>query len=333
MLNKEGSIGGYFEFELPQVFSELYPTSLKFQSARYAFIHFLKQKRICSIWMPRYICRTMIDPLLEEGIEVKFYGIGNDFEIEDHVKLEEQEFIFYVNYFGICSENQKRMLFRFDPDKIIFDHSQSFFQSPLQCFATIYSPRKFFGLPDGGLLMTKDWIDLPIEQDEDSFLRTSHLLKRLSFEAEVGYLDYKKADESLIGLSPKRMSKLTERIYKSIDHETIRIKRNENFISLHSQLHKKNKIKIDLSSIDGPLVYPFLSSINNLREFLIDNRVYTATYWPDCVDYEHANNFEKELINNMISLPIDQRYSLEDMNKIVELIFKKEKLLGYSGDL
>src|SRR5690606_502232 len=127
--------------------------------------------------------------------------------------------ILYVNYFGICHKNQSRILNCFNPNQVIFDHSQAFFQPPLDCAATIYSPRKFFGIPDGGLLLTKIPLQGPEIQDCDSLSRSSHLLKRLALSPEAGYSDYKTADESLIDLSPKRMSQLTEKIYQSLDHE------------------------------------------------------------------------------------------------------------------
>ena len=58
-----------------------------------------------------------------------------------------------------------------------------------------------------------------------------------------------------------------------------------------------------------------------LREFLIDNKIFVAKYWPNVEKYiEGNNNWEYYFVNNLLPLPIDQRYNLTDMKRIVDLI-------------
>ena len=68
---------------------------------------------------------------------------------------------------------------------------------------------------------------------------------------------------------------------------------------------------MDLNEGDVPLVYPFLSDKVGLREKLIANKIYVATYWPG------SNQDEMKKI---IPLPLDQRYDKSEMDYIIEKI-------------
>ena len=74
-----------------------------------------------------------------------------------------------MNYFGVCEKVQDELLLKYNSEQLVFDHSQAFFTPPKKCLATIYSPRKFFGVPDGGLLFTEVKIQLPKNQDESEY--------------------------------------------------------------------------------------------------------------------------------------------------------------------
>ncbi len=111
-----------------------------------------------------------------------------------------------------------------------------------------------------------------------------------------------------------KMSKLTERLLGSIDCEAVQKRRLENFRYLHDQLGEYNQLSIDLDKQDVPMVYPFLTDKSGLREKLIANKIYVATYWPGIVQ-------PHELIN-VLPLPIDQRYGTGEMDYIIEMIKK-----------
>ena len=56
--------------------------------------------------------------------------------------------VLYVNYFGLCDENVERLLQEVPKEKLIIDNSQALFALPSNAMATIYSIRKFIGVPD-----------------------------------------------------------------------------------------------------------------------------------------------------------------------------------------
>ena len=53
---------------------------------------------------------------------------------------------------------------------------------------------------------------------------------------------------------------------------------------------------------------------------LIDNKIYVAKYWPNVLQWSQKDSLEYELTENIIPIPIDQRYNSNDMNRIVDLI-------------
>ncbi len=314
------AVGGYFELELPQGNSSFYPAALRFQSARASFYALLCAGRPRKIWMPHYICDSMLGPLKAAGVDVSFYSINEDFSVKDDVYPRPDEWVLYVNYFGVCSSRQLDILKMFNYEQVIFDHSQAFYAPPLDCLATIYSPRKFFGIPDGGLLITKLPIPEPEGTDDGSIQRSLHLLKRLAGTPESGYADYQAAERTLEDFHYKKMSALTERLLSSIDYEAARLKRNENFRFLHKELGRHNKLEFDVDAIDGPLCYPFFRSLPSLRETLIKERVFTPTYWAACRSRVEPGSLEWELVNNIFPIPCDQRYGEHSYGSTIGMI-------------
>lgn len=313
-------IGGYFELELPELKGGLYPEALLFQSARAAFYALLECLKPNVVWMPRYICDSMLAPLKALKIKINFYSLDQNLQVSDSIKLGKNDFLFYVNYFGICDNNQRELLGRYEMDQIIFDHSQAFYTAPFDCLATIYSPRKFFGVADGGILITKVDVSAPSEIDSQSVDRAYHLLKRLDSTPEEGYPFFLKAEDSLNEIEPKKMSRLTEKLLSSIEYEVIKEKRRENFNYLHEQLSGYNKLNLSFSDDLSPLIYPLLASSTGLKKKLLDIRVFTPTYWNDCRVRISSEDFEIRLIENLICIPCDQRYTKKSFKSLLKVV-------------
>lgn len=318
----KAAIGGYFELELPRGRTFMYQGALKYQSARAAFLALLRVSKPKRVWMPYYICDAMLAPVRASGTEVRFYSLDKHLGIADDIALNSADILLYVNYFGICSKQVEKVLARFNPSQVVLDFSQAFFAEPPKCLATIYSPRKFFGLPDGGLLFTDLAIDLPEAVDEGSKNRMHHLVARLGGAAELGYADYQFAETSLNEFEPKRMSQLTERIFGAIDFEAARTQRNKNFHALHANLGGKNFLKADLEDVDGPMCYPYFADGHSLGTTLLAERIFIPTYWPDILTKLNIPAFEVELVKRIHPLPCDQRYAIGDMNNICKLLLE-----------
>jgi hypothetical protein len=95
-----------------------------------------------------------------------------------------------------------------------------------------------------------------------------------------------------------------------------------NFRFMHERLGGMNALSdiIDNNPIDGPMVYPFLSDDEHLRDRLLAEKVYVATYWNEVLDRVDRESMEWKMTRYMVPLPIDQRYDETDMEKVLGLI-------------
>lgn len=310
------AIGGYFELELNRS-GEYRPNAIDLNSARNALEYILrveKPKRLC---IPYYICCTILEPLKKLNIPYVFYHIDQNLDPMFQSKLNSNDAFLYVNYFGIKQETVRLLVNKYK--NLIIDNAQAFFCHPLPNVDTFYSPRKFFGVPDGAYLFTNKLLEADLERDI-SINRISHLLKRKEFGSESGYADFLKNENSMVGQPIKKMSNLTKAILNNINYSNAKKRREENFLFLHKHLKNINALEIDTNNLRAPMVYPFIIKKEGLKEWLIENKIYVATYWKNVFDWVSEEDFEFNLAKYLIPLPVDQRYGQNDLIKIIEKI-------------
>lgn len=319
--HNSGAIGGYFELDLPAAAGEYYPDALKYQSARAAFASLLQRVRPSQIWMPWYNCDTMLEAPAVAGIPVRRYGLDQELYPKGMDALARGDCLLYVNYFGVCDRQVLRLTREIPGEQVIIDHSQAFYSPPPECLGTLYSPRKFFGVPDGGYLLTSIDVELPRERDVQSIERVKPLLMRLSEGPEAGYDAVRKARASLKGQQPMRMSALTESLLGHIDYPVALLRRDENFRTLHRALGSRNDFPIPEEIPGGPMCYPFLGDAAGLHDWLIRHRVFVGHYWPEVRGpLNRDDDFEHVLSRHCVPLPCDQRYGRADMERIIALV-------------
>jgi hypothetical protein len=315
------AIGGYLSLELPHEGTDYHRDALRFQSSRAAFLALLRACRPTAVWMPWYICESMLEPLAMAGVPVKRYALDERLRVKS-ANLADGEWLLYVNYFGLCDSNVDDVLDRFPREQVVIDNAQAFFSEPRDCAATLYSPRKFVGVPDGGYLFTRHDVPPANGIDDQSPSRFMHLLKRIDAGAEAGYADYATAEESLKLQEPKEMSTLTQRLLGSVDYPDIRARRIANFVWLHGKLRQSNAFPsaCDRDRDSAPLCYPYLGGPADLRARLIAQRVYTPCYWPEIATAAEVPEFEKRLAGATVFLPCDHRLSVAQLDRVVKLV-------------
>lgn len=315
------SIGGYFELELRQHGSFFHDNAVTLNSGRNAFAHILESLEVKKIHLPLYICPVMLQPLHKLQIYYDFYSINEELEPDQNFTVDSDEYVLYINYFGLKNAAAQKLAQKYA--NTIIDNAQAFFDLPCRHTSTFYSPRKFFGVPDGGFAYTNSDSLPSLPQDDTSFERCVHLLKRIELGASEGFSDFKSHEQEFDNRFMAGMSRLTKRILLNIDYEWVRSKRNKNFDELHTALRKFNQLSpmIDGATITGPMIYPYLCDHKHLRERLQKNNIFTPIYWPQISEMGNSSSvFESYLAEHLIPLPIDQRYGRHDMNHIVSVI-------------
>lgn len=311
------AIGGYFSLELP-LREEYHKNAIRLNTGRNCLEYILRARRYKKVYVPYYTCEAVMEPINKLGIPYEFYHIDIHFEIRDRFTLKADEALLYTNYFGL-KQRYVEQLAENTGTRLIVDNTQAFYAKPMPGIDTFYTCRKFFGVADGAYLYTDNLLDEDFEQDE-SYDRMAHLLKRIDLSAEQGFADFRKVDDGLDNQPIRKMSKLTQRIMQSIDYDAAAKKRRENYQMLHEVLGEENNLALSLEEDAVPMVYPFLAPIKGLRERLIDNKVFVARYWPNVLEWTTKDDIEYLLAYQMQPLPIDQRYGKDDMDRIYEII-------------
>ena len=128
---------------------------------------------------------------------------------------------------------------------------------------------------------------------------------RADIGAEAGYGEFRKNDDSLIDNPIRLMSNLTEKILSSIDYESAKQLRRDNYMQLDEQLSAKNGIHLTMDEDAVPMVYPYLTDDSTLRQRLIKNRIYVAMYWSSVLEWTGTKDFEYGVTNILLPLPIN----------------------------
>lgn len=315
-------IGGYFEIEIPRTNQKfLHSDGYLVNSGRHALEYILMalSETVQKIWLPYYTCEVVLQPIKRLGIKYEYYHTNFNLEIETLPELQAGEYVIVNNYFGIKDAYVSRLASHYG-ERLIIDNAQAWYAPVLMGIKCFYSPRKFFGLPDGGVAFT-DSAELSILEQDYSAERCSHLLKRIDENATAGYADFRTNSDIFNRDNIKRMSKLTKSLLSSINMEKAKETRLTNFCFLAEYLDNKNMLNLPtVKSFSCPLAYPFMSTDSGLRKRLIENKVFVATYWPNVLKSCSNNSPEYQLAEYILPLPIDQRYSKEEMQTIIDII-------------
>ncbi len=312
-------IGGYFELELRKG-EHYHKEAIRLNTARNSFEYVLRAGHFSKVHVPYYTCEVMLEPIKKLGIDYTFYPINEALEPLELPELKEGDAFLYNNYFGLKQTCVKNLVEIYGK-RLIVDNAQAFYAEPIQGINTFYSVRKFFGVPDGAYLYTNNLCHEDLERDY-SYDRMSHLLKRIDSGAEFGFYDFRNNDAALCNQEIKRMSKLTEALLLGIDHETVIQKRRKNFSFLDKFLKETNLIQLKLDEESVPMVYPYYTKDLSLRQRLIENKVFVATYWPNVKEWVKEGMVEYEMAEQLIPIPIDQRYGSEEMQVVCDIVAK-----------
>lgn len=313
------AIGGYFELETVPKENDLHAGLLALNTARNSFEFILAARKFKHVYIPYFTCDVMLEPIKKLGLTYSFYDVDDYLQpVFDYGKILEAEAFLITNYFGIKGTYIRRIAGQVP--NLIVDNAQALFEQPLPGVDTLYSPRKFVGVADGGYVSTTAKLHADLVADQ-SFERMSHLLKRADLGAEAGYEDFKVNDASLENQPIKRMSALTNNILSGLDYERISKIRQENFAFLHQHLGASNSLQINTDISAVPMVYPYrCDDVARIKSDLVKNRIFCATYWPNVAEWCNDQQNSWHLTNEIIALPIDQRYTLDDMQLILDYV-------------
>lgn len=307
-------IGGYFGLEV-FLGKEYHEDLLALNTARAALVYLIQARHIQKLYLPYFLCNSIREACERIDCKCEFYHVDHGFRPRFNKQLLQGEYVYIVNYYGQF-KNEDLQEYVDTYHRVIIDNVQAFFQVPIKGIDTIYSCRKFFGVPDGAYLSTTARSEeiLPIDVSSQ---RMKHLLGRFEGKASDFYGDFKANDKSFAGIGPRRMSELTHNLLRAIDYDSVIERRNENFSLLHAALGKANRLAIKQPR--GAFAYPYYHENGmTLKKSLAERGIFVATLWPGLPC--ESSELEKDHAENILPLPCDQRYSLNDMKTILKML-------------
>lgn len=309
-------IGGYFELEKTIDSSfEYHLNAIHLNLGRNALVYLIKTKNIKKIYLPYFLCDSVENALSNLDVIISKYHIDSEFKPVFSKNLGKNEYLYVVNYYGFLS-NQQLLNLKRQYKNIIVDNTHAFFRKPVKEVDTIYTCRKYFGVPDGAYLYSSSkFTNIDCDTSKDRF---SHLLGRRNGKASDHYGEFKKLEELFNELPLKYMSPETKELMTSINYKDCLEKRNSNYKFLAKELKHLNILSP--KTIDGAFCYPLLLKNGAfIRTSLAKKGIYIPKLWPNLKD---LNEFEQNCVNNILPLPCDQRYNTHDMEKVANEIKK-----------
>ena len=292
-------------------------------------------------YLPSYTCETVIAPFETMGYEILFYDVDQalmpllDFHLLDEISI----FLFH-GYFGFprcddafLSECKKKGIY------VLHDITHTMFSAggvSGQADYLIGSVRKWFGVAAGGFAVSHmgRFQTKPSPCD----LRYIHL-RNDAFQLKKAYMQggAPSVKSTFQQVNFEAMEYLTDNAgVQESDKESVKIvthfeisemirKRRENFKFLRDVVAASgtlNPVFHDLQDGVCPLYFPVFSERRDeVKRQLIQNDIYTPTHWP-VPDYININQYQgaADIYHTIFSIPCDQRYDIDDMNRIKEAL-------------
>lgn len=319
--NKE--YGGFLPIELNpgnEYFDDYKEVLLRFNSVKASFSYIIMNNQdIEKIYLPYYYCPSTAKAIEQLGVEVYYYHISKEFEpmeIEDSPNTA----VILVDYFGVMGKKIKEFGKKYTKSILIFDFAHSFFTEPIiqDKIYNVYSAKKFFGVPDGSYVIGKH-IEAEMQEYSFSDLYANYLITTYEKGTNEAYENKKKSD-IMISNNYAPMSRFALGLLKNVDYNRVRDVRITNYEYLNQIF--KNINEIELPEKNPAYQFPLLISKKGekIKKVLIDNKVYVSTLWSGDNLEKNASDFERNMCKNAIFLPIDQRYSVNDMEYIANVV-------------
>lgn len=258
---------------------------IKLNLARNCLRYIIRAYNIKQLFVPYYICRTVINAVRKEKCIIKFYHINKDFYPLE--AFPQDAYILYPNYFGICSRQVMALSQKYK--NLIVDNAHNFY-APDFGLASFNSLRKFFPLKDGAFLKISKLTDFEYETDKFSYSR---------FE-KLNYADFTSNELRLDKEEIKYISHVTEQYFSELNLEEEKLKRLTAFNMLDERFSAKNELNISLTSFDVPFIYPYLTYKDGEVEKLEQEGHLILRYW----DFMPEEFPEYDFYRYLIPIPL-----------------------------
>lgn len=287
------------------------------------------------VWMPSYLCNVILKAVV--GSEVRFYPVDTCLRIASREwmnTLREGDLVLFIDYFGFPTEEEIVQAAKQKQAWVIIDASQGLLSSTAQPLADfiLYSPTKYIGVPDGGILVINNpaisirdqQLPAPPHRWWLRSLRASVL--RHEFDQYGGEREWFSIYRQVTRegpTSPCQMSRLSQLLLEHhFDYPSIARRRRDNYTKLLEQLGEY-AVFGTLPQRVVPLGFPVrVRNRDHVRHHLFEHNIYPPVHWPVKGLVPDRFQDSHRLSDEIMTLVCDERCTPDDMVRTA-LLFRR----------
>ena len=306
------------------------------------------------IFFPAYCCWSMSAPFEKTGYRVVYYRLNEDLTVDlDYLKelmgRVKADAILTMNYYGSAKTDDAVRLAKENGLVVIEDFSHCTF-SLKQIFnpeVDIYvsSIRKSVGVCDGSIILSKEKMPEQYIQEEVKDFADKRFVAQTDKRHYTWSKDQEKKQEFLGTIrecegiideftAVRPISERAKKMLAQVNGEEIAYARKQNMKHLWNRLNEFQKVSgvscgfkivpgLERCFDGAPFSLPILvENRDEVQGKLARRGVYTQWLWPLCDEAMAVCPVSKEMNEKMLSVPIDQRFSWDDIEEIASIIIE-----------
>lgn len=309
------------------------------------------------ILFPAYCCWSMSAPFEKVGYKVVYYRLNEDLTVDlDYLKMllgrVKADAILTMNYYGSAKTDDAVRLAKENGLVVIEDFSHCTF-SLKQIFnreVDIYvsSIRKSVGVCDGSIILSKEKMPEQYIHEEVKDFADKRFVAQTDKRLYTWSKDQEKKQEFLGAIrecegiideftSVRPISDRAKKMLAQVNGGEVAYARRANMRHLWCRLfefQKASGVSVGFKMVPGlersfdiegssPFSLPILvENRDEVQGKLAKRGVYTQWLWPLCDEAMTVCPVSKEMNEKMLSVPIDQRFSWDDIEDIANIIIE-----------
>lgn len=336
-------------------YSPLADRKIFLSSGRCAFKYIVKSLGFGKgdrILLPSYMCPEVLNPFLTSGLKISYFKVDNhlnaNFEDVSSLALHETKMLVLIHYFGYPQRDLKKICEFCTENGILVleDVVQSFLSRcdnmPIGSVGdfSINSYRKWIPVPDGCMLTVNDDERIPMDSVRIApspplyfqrlALRIKGFYSRRPIFSSYLHRGLSILGESHVASEPSNMSNETRWQIEHTNFDKIAERRRENFKIILDTSNELKSVKPFFDNLPSgvcPIGFPVIcNERDKLKEYLINKRIYPSVHWvlPSEIS-EDKFPVSAKISKSILTLPMDQRYSSEEINIITAYLRKFDR--------
>jgi dTDP-4-amino-4,6-dideoxygalactose transaminase len=288
------------------------------------------------VWMPSYLCPTMITAVDRKKTNLRFYDVDFNLHVSSTNWIEQiqtGDLVVLIDYFGFPLSSKVARLVKQRGGYVLEDACQALLSDHTGRYSdfVLFSPRKTIGVPDGGILASccnVEFKDIELKNAPSAWWlkMLEAAINRREFDKYGGKRRWYRLFQDTNAATPIgyfAMSELSHKLLSNgFEYQDICHRRIENYSILAYSL-KDIAIFPVLPKGTVPMGFPIRhAKRNKIRMKLFQELIYPPVHWS--IDGKVPTEFSEShrLAYQIMTLSCDQRYGSEDMQRIASSVLK-----------